>query len=35
MGVAGQDIFMMLRSGAGLTRLTDNPSDDYQPVWRP
>ena len=35
MDVAGQDIFMMLRSGAGLTRLTDNPSDDYQPVWRP
>jgi len=31
----GRDIFLMLRTGARLTRLTDNPADDYQPVWRP
>ena len=31
----GQDIFLMLPTGEGLLRLTDNPADDYQPAWRP
>ncbi len=29
------DIYLMLRTGARLTDLTDDPSDDYQPAWRP
>ncbi len=33
--VPGRDIFLMLRTGARLTRLTDDPADDYQAVWRP
>ncbi len=31
----GFDIFLMLRTGARLTRLTEDPADDYQPAWRP
>jgi len=31
----GRDIFLMLRTGARLARLTDDPADDYQAVWRP
>lgn len=35
LDVPGDDIFLMLRTGARLTRLTDDPADDYQPAWRP
>lgn len=31
----GRDIFLMLRTGARLQRLTDDPAEDYQPDWRP
>jgi hypothetical protein len=31
----GYDIFLMMRTGAHLARLTDDPADDYQPAWRP
>ncbi len=31
----GRDIFIMLRTGARLERLTDDVVDDYQPAWRP
>jgi len=31
----GRDIFLMMRTGARLSRLTNNPADDYQAVWRP
>jgi len=31
----GRDIFIMLRTGARLTRLTEDPADDYQAAWRP
>ena len=31
----GLDIYLMLRTGARLTALTDDPADDYQPAWRP
>ncbi|MFW5714509.1 MAG: protein kinase domain-containing protein, partial [Brevefilum sp.] len=29
------DIFVMLRTGARLQRLTDDPAEDYHPDWRP
>ena len=29
------DIFLMLRTGARLQRLTDDPAEDYQADWRP
>lgn len=29
------DIYIMLRNGAQMTRLTDDPAYDYQPTWRP
>jgi serine/threonine protein kinase len=29
------DIFVMLRTGARLQRLTDDPAEDYQADWRP
>ena len=29
------DIFLMLRTGARLQRLTDDPAEDYQVDWRP
>ena len=31
----GHDIFLVLRTGTELTRLTTDPADDYQAVWRP
>ncbi len=31
----GRDIFVMLCTGARLTRLTENSADDYQAAWRP
>ncbi len=31
----GRDIFLMLRTGARLQRLTEDPAEDYQPDWRP
>jgi len=34
-GDSGRDIYLMLRTGARLTRLTDDPAADYQPTWRP
>jgi Tol biopolymer transport system component len=35
LDTADQDIFIMLRTGEELIRLTDSPANDYQPVWRP
>ncbi|MEA3325982.1 MAG: protein kinase [Chloroflexota bacterium] len=35
MDIPGQDIFLMPRTGTGLSRLTNNPANDYQPAWRP
>jgi len=35
MDIPGHDIFLMLPTGEGLLRLTDDPADDYQPAWRP
>ncbi|MCB2214187.1 serine/threonine-protein kinase [bacterium] len=32
---ADLEIYIMMRSGARLTALTDNEGDDYQPAWRP
>jgi hypothetical protein len=32
---AGLDIYIMMRSGARLTALTNDEADDYQPAWRP
>jgi serine/threonine protein kinase len=32
---SGLDIYIMMRSGARLTALTDDNADDYQPAWRP
>lgn len=32
---SGLDIYLMLRTGAWLTPLTDDPADSYQPAWRP
>jgi len=31
----GLEIFRMLNTGEGLTVLTDDAADDYQPAWRP
>jgi Tol biopolymer transport system component len=31
----GLEIFTILRTGGGLTALTDDEADDYQPAWRP
>ncbi len=31
----GRDIFIMTRTGVRLTRLTEDPAEDYQPAWRP
>lgn len=30
-----QDIYYMLKNGSGLTRLTDDPGNDFHPAWRP
>jgi eukaryotic-like serine/threonine-protein kinase len=35
MDLPGRDIFIMLRTGARLTRLTEDPADDYQAAWQP
>jgi len=35
LGTNGYDIFLMMRTGAHLERLTEDSADDYQPVWRP
>ncbi len=35
MDTPGRDIFLMLRTGARLMRLTEDPADDYQAAWRP
>ncbi len=32
---SNHDIYIMSASGAGRTRLTDAPGDDFDPVWRP
>jgi Tol biopolymer transport system component len=32
---SNHDIYIMSASGAGRTRLTDDPGDDFDPVWRP
>lgn len=32
---ADLEIYIMMRSGARLTALTDDEADDYQPAWRP
>ncbi|MBI5841539.1 MAG: serine/threonine-protein kinase [Chloroflexi bacterium] len=34
-GVRGADIFFMTVTGANQTKLTDDPSDDFDPDWRP
>jgi serine/threonine protein kinase len=31
----GRDIFLMTRTGVRLTRLTEDPAEEYQPAWRP
>lgn len=30
-----REIFVMMRTGARLAPLTENPAEDYQPAWRP
>jgi serine/threonine protein kinase len=35
LDLPGRDIFIMLRTGARLTRLAEDPADDYQAAWRP
>jgi len=30
-----RDIFLMTRNGTNLFRLTNDPADDFSPVWRP
>ncbi len=35
LDVSGRDIFMMTRTGVRLSRLTEDPAEDYQPAWRP
>jgi Tol biopolymer transport system component len=35
LDIPGRDIFIMTRTGVRLTRLTDDPAEDYQPAWRP
>jgi serine/threonine protein kinase len=32
---SNHDVYIMSASGAGRTRLTDAPGDDFDPVWRP
>jgi hypothetical protein len=34
-GDSNHEIYIMLRGGTNVTRLTNNPGYDYQPVWRP
>jgi Tol biopolymer transport system component len=30
-----REIYVMSADGSNVTRLTDNPADDYGPVWEP
>jgi Tol biopolymer transport system component len=32
---SNHDIYLLTASGAGRTRLTDDPSLDFDPIWRP
>jgi len=32
---SSREIFLMLKTGARLQRLTGHPAEDYQPDWRP
>jgi Tol biopolymer transport system component len=34
-GTHGSDIFYMTVTGANQTQLTNDPSDDFDPAWRP